>query len=500
MLLPGLATCVQDQAIETSNQNTIIQNFISVTSPLASVLARFLILSTPENPAAFYMGIFTDMLKYLRYLEIQYPPRLQRILDSQDTFAININVPEVFRDPKKQTPPAKFGQYGLDARFLVNYWGCLVVLGTLLMAVGCNCLLKRYATKSQKIQKICDKVNVPLKWNFLLTSFFFYSEDMIISTSLELRMLELYNIQGGMSFLICLLINALSVFILVRIVRIIYYLRKAQQETNLVERASRVHAVKESFKDFKIIYENSKDSSTIQKASMLIFVVYSYLFYAVVAHIFYYPLCQSIIHMLATFLLITYLLIYRPLKQWTDEVVLVFLALIMLIVTASVFGLAVLDAERIEDLDLREKLGDVIIYANLVNNIFSLASMGASLLLNVYRAYKWARNKCIARRREKSVPERVSNQLIALHLFQSQAFSGSQISPKSQSQAPSQLISQAQSPKISPLDSSHTLLKHQEQHSSHLLLRNQRISQRLSSRQSIDTQLGESGQYTLFSV
>ena len=304
-----------------------------------------------------------------------------------------------------------------------------------------------------------------------------------VSTSLELRMLHLHSMQGGLSFLVCLLINALSLFILGRIACIIYYLRKAYQKTDLVERASQVHAVKELYKDFKIIYENSKDSSTIQKASMYIFVLYSYLFYVVVAHIFYYPLCQTIIHIVMTLLLIVYLLICRPLKQRTDEVTIVFLALIMLTITASVFGLAVLDAKKIEALSLREKLGDVIIYANVAKNIFSLVSMGASLLLNIYRVYKWARNKYAARRREKTVPERTaSNPLVSLYLSQSQN------SVKSQSQVPSQLIYQNQSPRIDPLDGGRSLLKHQEQYNLRLSLKNKRMSQRLVSRQSVDTQ------------
>ena len=250
--------------------------------------------------------------------------------------------------------------------------------------------------------------------------------------------------QGRLSFLTCLLINVLSVF-LARIVCIIYYLRKVQPQTDPVERASQVHALKELYKDFKIIHENSKQTSLIQQASMCIFILYTYLFYAVMAYIFHNPLCQAIIHMLTTLLFMAYLLTCRPLKKWTDEVTLVFSALIMLTITASLFGLAILGAKGIEALGLRENPGDVIIYANVVNNTFSLVSMGASLLLKVYRIYKWARSKFIARSREKIVLERALNRLIPLHLSQFQAFSHSQNSLKLQPQVSSHLIPEPES-------------------------------------------------------
>ena len=79
--------------------------------------------------------MLTDMLQYLRYIKIKYPARLQIILDSIDSFSINLipNIPDevIYAFPNSALPD-NFQKYELPSDFFVNFWSS----GITLLALG----------------------------------------------------------------------------------------------------------------------------------------------------------------------------------------------------------------------------------------------------------------------------------------------------------------------------------------------------------------------------
>ena len=82
----------------------------------------------------FGLASFVKMLPYIRYMEINYPPNLRRMLDNLNntivSFSFGLEVTStVSRDAFVKYPlPGKFDLYQFHSSFIVNYWQTLTAL------------------------------------------------------------------------------------------------------------------------------------------------------------------------------------------------------------------------------------------------------------------------------------------------------------------------------------------------------------------------------------
>ena len=356
--------------METSgaDQPKTLSTTLSIMGSAMNSTTKFVMLLHSASPAAFYSGVLVNMLDYLKYLEIRYPPRLQYILDSRQdlSFSFIPDMPEylVARFPNEALP-GKFAQYGLAPSFLVNYWGSLFSLIALFAALGLICLVEHVSGKLLVIKRMCGEAKSSLKWNFILMSFLSSYGNLVLYTSLEFRTVQLRNPLSATSFSMALLISLAVIFIFVKIVYIIYQLRKTQKRGNIVENASRMHAKKEYYKDYSVLFENLKYELLMQQASVCIFTIYTFLFYVVVAYLFSHPLWQTILHLFLSILFFIYSVVYRPFIHLVDVVMSIIQQLMMVAINVCVLGLAILDVQSMEATDTRRIFGEIIIWSNV---------------------------------------------------------------------------------------------------------------------------------------
>ena len=111
------------------------------------------------------------MLAYIKYMNINYPPKVRLKLESQGLNLISLNlVPPMSNDLKEKFPndplPGQFEVYhDFYSNFLVNFWqptmSLLIVMGVLVI----SSIVSSYQKKDSRSRLLFSKVKQAIKWN-----------------------------------------------------------------------------------------------------------------------------------------------------------------------------------------------------------------------------------------------------------------------------------------------------------------------------------------------
>ena len=165
-----------------------------------------------NDPTINTLAGFIKMLLCIRYMKINYPPRLQYMLDHLESsvlsFEFGFEMPPSLRNKFSQySLPENFTKHTLNSDFLVSYWPTLTSLlmifcfSRLLLAT--SLLLKKYANLNALIQRI----NLGFRWNFVMLVFCTNFDQIILQTSFQLRTLHLNSVEDKMSTYFCIFMN-----------------------------------------------------------------------------------------------------------------------------------------------------------------------------------------------------------------------------------------------------------------------------------------------------
>ena len=175
----------QAKALITSGK--VLDNVKAVTS-------RAITLISSTNPAAIFMNMFNVMLRYLKYLNVQYPAKLQYILESDESFSINL-IPDMPPSAEAVFPsaelPAKFGYYQLPSSFFVNFWSSSVTIAGLLIILGLSFCVDFVIKNNKPIKSFCRRLKSILKWNYILAIMMSYYGDIALFSSFEFRTIDI---------------------------------------------------------------------------------------------------------------------------------------------------------------------------------------------------------------------------------------------------------------------------------------------------------------------
>jgi len=140
---------------------------------------------------------------------------------------------------------------------------------------------------------------------------------------------------------------------------------------------------------FQLFFVGSKETSLIQQIFMFPYLLRFYIFYSVIAYLFDHPLTQAILITLLSVFILSYILWKKPfvsklvfIQHTSDET-------IMLVVNSCILALAICDRIQLDETShLREVLGDIIIYANLLICVTSNVYLVAYLFVGFQSAYQ----------------------------------------------------------------------------------------------------------------
>ena len=344
------------------------------------------------GPSAGVLNLagFLKMLTYMRYLKIDYPTRLDKMLNSVNSTLLSLSfgpsIPSNVQSKFKYTnPPGKFSDYQFHSSFIVNYWQVMSSLSVVLVLIVVLTAVLFLTKKKPKVHQLISRLTLIVKWNFFLMMFCTNFDGIVISTSLEFNTFSANSPQAIGSLIVCLVVNILAFSNFAFVFYIIRDLHKADQKQNLQLPST---TKKNRWREFQIYFKGSQTKSFSQRIFMLPYLMRFYVFYAIIGFLFDYPLLQTsfILILSSTFLL--YMIIKKPFVSrlvkfqcLTDEC-------FLLAINSLIFGLAILDHLNLERGTIRSDVGDLVIILNVILNILDNLCLIGYLFLSIKDAIK----------------------------------------------------------------------------------------------------------------
>ena len=375
------------------NSNKAGGTFILMQNVLNGAIntcSRAIALLASQNPAAIFLAMLADMFIYLRYLKINYPSKLQHILDSSEGFSINIipdMPPQFVALFPNSTLPGKFNDYHFPSRFIVNFWQPTITLLALLVSLGLVSFFQAMTKKWTFINLLFIKLKKSLKWSFSLMIFISYYGEIVLFSSFDLRTNKFGGTWEDVSFSACILINLTSFCIFGKIITVILAARKMRQTAVAQRQVPQLSHSQDSSrpKGYEMLYEDFKDNSLCQQMFVPIFVLRLYLFYLVIAYIENEPLTQIVLITLMNVGMLVYLGLLRPHKSKIELIVSIVEELVILIVNICVLALAILDEAGAYSEQNRNALGDIIVWINTAFSVVGVAYLVINLLVKAVK-------------------------------------------------------------------------------------------------------------------
>lgn len=333
-------------------------------------------------------------------MDINYPPRLQLMFDSQSSSSISFNLN--FGLPKnavekfpKYPLPGRFARYEGTSSFILNYWKGLVTLSLLLFIIAMATIFAPLTKSTKYVHLILRHIENITKWDLFLLLLCTNIDGLGVYSSLELRNIHPNVALSLLSTIICFAMNLLVLNLLAQALYMFIDLQRSRYQVIPLPQVSPINnednlKKKEAPKwsQYSILYRDFKDTSFFQQSFMFFFLLRVYAFDMIIGYFFAYPLAQAIVINIMSIVLISYLAFKRPYKRPFDLVKLMINESIIALVNMNVLILAVLDKCGAELTGIRARLGDIVIIANVMFNVLAVFFIVAEVILRVVTVYK----------------------------------------------------------------------------------------------------------------
>ena len=389
--------CQLDLSASDAKQAAAVSGTLNKADTAMSAATTAVGLVDFANPDAFCAVGLQKMLQYLKFMKIAYPPKLQAILDKQESDTLAKYIPGIPISLSKNLPlhsiPANFKKYKLHSSFLVNFWTLFIILCGIVAAVAIICMLTFCVKKIKIFYTLCAKVKYALKWNLALMQFITYYSSIILFTSLEVRTTVLDGFAAIFSFIVCLIINGIGIFVIFRMIVVLRDRRKSNTTISVYNQSQGTPPAENKWKDYEVLYKTYKENSFSEQAFLPLFVIRIYLFNVVIAHLFEYPLVQAVLITVLNLATLIYLGAKRSLKENTVLFKYAGQEIIILVINVCILTLAILDKMKLTMVNTRRILGDIIIGCNIAFTAIAMAYLVMKVLVLLFDVFKMLRNR-----------------------------------------------------------------------------------------------------------
>jgi len=327
-------------------------------------------------------------------MKIDYPEKVQIMLKEQsDSFQDfpNQMAPELLKKFPEHQLPERFMVHNTSSSFFVNFWSTVfklaVILFVSLVVIGIAIQRKR---KEKPVDGTLKVLLDCLKWNLFITYFCSNIGDGVLFTALEMRTLHLDSVAGVISFLLCIAVNVGSIYIMYLILDITWAIRKSKKKVTPLEGEQKKETEKK-WANCQTLFAPYQEFWYYQHIYLFLFLVRVGLFNAMLGYLFDYPLLQASAFVLCGILMLAFLLIKKPMKDKISLIMEIIFEVVLLPFNLCVMVLAIMDKQGVESPDHRNRLGDVLIYINLIAPYLAIAMTATKaflICLDFYKEYK----------------------------------------------------------------------------------------------------------------
>jgi len=346
-----------------------------------------LILEASNSSIATLVS-FNKLVQYTKYVDIQFPPRLQKLAygKGRNVIALKYSQP-ISKKLQALFPlnslPAVFERYSQPSDFIVNFWGNLaswiivIIAAVLFTAFENICKTKNWA----KARDTFERLKIITKWNLLLVLIGASLDDVVFFSSLEFRSLHLNSSIAGLSLEVCLvMITLLLVFTMgiVHLARQLKNLKSLNSSRGYEEFLLR-------WQGYQVLYRGFNHSVITNRLFYLVYIIRLILPSLVAAWLFVSPVLQTALYVFINLAIILYIAILKPLLSKINHVQLLLLEATAFVINTSMFVLVISDRSEVSpSSDFSIMVGDIIVFGNSVLNILILVF----LFVKIFQAFK----------------------------------------------------------------------------------------------------------------
>ena len=389
------------------------------TGTASNVLSSIYGFMNSGDPTAMFMGSLAKMLQYVRYINIEYPPKIKLLFGLQSrangtSESIILKTQKKIEDTsKRDTLANNFGYYKLTSSFISNCFQSLGTLAGIIAGIGVNYLLLYLISPGSKIHQICKSVMGILKWNLFLLMFCGMIGDIVFFSSFEFQKANFDNGFSVMSFVVCILMNFLSIFVFYKLVQVNLNLQKSRNSR--IARKNEADFMKDAESKWgscKVFFNSYKNKKLSQQAFMIFFLIRVLSFYLIIAYFTAFPFFQIIMITIVSVLIVGYLIVIRPFKSILNNINQIVFELIILAFNGCVLILAALETSNSGNYPLRLKLETAMLNINLAAGFISTAFVLLKAIVVARDIYKnWKLKKSAKKPRFNLRKDRLANRI-----------------------------------------------------------------------------------------
>jgi len=337
------------------------------------------------SPAAALLAGLSAMFSFIRYMDINYPPKLQLLFNATDanpiSFSFDFSVPDAVNKTLIDYPLADvFEKYKIHSNFIYNMWDSILSLLLVLGVIFMLSLLQKATKKCPKLNNFITRVLQVLKWNIPIMMLCSSCGDIIFYSSLQFQSAPIDSFTSFLCLAVGILMIGLVVYIVYTVYKIVKDFKKQRVKSPNGDVPQEI-SLKDKWGDCEILYAEYHQNSPLSVGYMGLFILRTILFNLVLSSIYKFPLAQASIINIFNLAMAGYLLYFKPMRDCTGFVQLLINELFVNIVCLCVFILAVMDHAGISGQKTRVGVGNVIIQIIKIFNSLGLAFMALSVLL-----------------------------------------------------------------------------------------------------------------------
>ena len=385
----------QGQIHPTKSSNPIL----SSTRVLNEKDEPMFLLRSPEGKNEFTIVKVVGLMKYIQYLSVQFPSRLQAVVKSRGRNFLSLrfggDMPSELQEnfSENPLPPAFLNRY-LSSSFLVNFWEdittLLVIFVLIIVLVIINKIFDLFML--EKLRHLTKMLLIIAKWNLLIIVCCTMIGDAIIYSALELQTFYKSS-QADLTF-VSFSSSVIAIGITLLFVGFIAYLIKKVYNLNIVVYNGKWNALDEykgvmkQWEGCRVLFGGFNDHISHNQFFFLI-----YLFRLNLPLIFSlllqdFPISNTTLQLSFNLGIILYVLILQPLKKKINHIqILLFESMVFIMnILILIMILHSIDRAPREDFDdnaFINVLGDIVIIGNDLINSLIIVFLVIKLILEI---------------------------------------------------------------------------------------------------------------------
>ena len=330
----------------------------------------YMFLNAPLKPGTVTVVSLIKVMQYVRYLDIQMPPRLQRLGLSKGrnvlSFSAGIHMSDSMKqDFMKQALPVTYLKNNLHSSFLVNFWEdlCNIFIG---FGIACVFFVFEVISRAldwSTVEVVCHTIRVLARWNYVLMILAVNFDDIILFSALEFQSLNFSSEEGpksnGFSFFVAL--AAVLGIVILSLGMVLYTRWKSKtQRRSLVS------------EDFQVLFRGFRENSIFNQLFFMIYMFRIGLPMLIAVSLRISPLVVTILQVFVSLGMLVYLLKMNPFVKKINQQQIVLFESIILIMNMSMLALTILSMTGLHNTTGAIILGDIVIVGNDIVNIMCL--------------------------------------------------------------------------------------------------------------------------------